>query len=648
MIRTPICGRRALHALLRCLTPLWLAALLVTADAHAQFTTLNAAATTAPPVTLTRADAVVSASPVPPPDSADWQPIALPDNWYRSRPGFRGTVWYRIAFTVPPKGLFTHAVYLPRNSATQMTLWVNADRLSVSGAYGDPRLTELQRPLIYTLPALMLQPGTNHIYVQVKGEADFRHGLTRITVGYGAGVRHDHYEPRYDLQVTSTAIVGSLLLLAGVLALLLWRADRRDPVLFWFGMTALASSVWSVHQLWPPDIANTALRDVTLFGLKYLYATPLLVVCLRVGRLRNAKGEALLWALYLAGCGAAALVAGEVYPALATAALTLYVGLFATFLGWLSWRLLHRTHPWRAYLLAVAMGAVMVVHGLDLARWLGYADYDNLLLTPYGTFFLILALGATVIARHVQAVERLDRSNRTLELEVAAKVHEIEQSYGRMQAMMREQAVLRERQRIMGDMHDGLGSSLVSMLALVQSGRVAAEEIERRLNASIIELRAIVDSLEPVDGDLAAVLGNVRYRMRAALEQSGARVVWNVDDLPRLEHLTPQVILSIERILLEVLSNALQHSGASTISFDAHVSTNGNDVVIRVADDGSGFDRATNGSGRGLRSMNERARRAGLSVDIASTTDGRKGTVVTLTVPMRAPAAADLPATVTA
>ncbi|HWI13840.1 MAG TPA: hypothetical protein VNT02_06280, partial [Burkholderiales bacterium] len=325
-------GWRAPGALLRCLASLWLVGLLATADARAQFTTLNAAAAKAPPVTLTQADAVVSASPVPPNDTANWQPITLPDNWYRSRPGFRGIVWYRVAFTVPPGGLFTHAVYLPRNSATQMTLWVNANRLSISGAYGDPRLTELQRPLIYTLPAIMLHPGTNHIYVQVKGEADFRHGLTRITVGYGAGVRRDHYEPRYDLQVTSTAIVGALLLLAGVLALLLWRADRKDPVLFWFGMTALASSVWSGHQLWSPDIAHSALRDVMLFGTKYLYATPLLVLCLRVGRIRNVRGEALLWALYLAGCAAAALVEVTVYPALATAALTLYVGLFATFL----------------------------------------------------------------------------------------------------------------------------------------------------------------------------------------------------------------------------------------------------------------------------------------------------------------------------
>lgn len=647
MIHDSIPRRRGVRALSACFAGAWLGALLLAIGAQAQFISLNAAAVTAPPVTLTSAAFIVSAAPAPPPDSAPWKSVTLPDNWHASRPGFSGTVWYRIPFVVAPNAVFTHALYMPRNSSGQMTFWVNRHRLSLSNAYGDPRLTELQRPLIYTVPAIMLQPGENALYMRVLGEADYRHGLTRVTIGYGAGVRRDHYEPRFDLQVTSTAIIGALLLLAGVLALLLWRADRKDPVLFWFGVTALASSVWSYHQLWPPVIANVQLRDLVLFGLKYLYATPLLVLCLRFGKVRSAKGEALLWALYLTGCLGAALVPVDRYPDFATAALTLYIGLFAVFFGWLCTRLLHRKQ-WRVYLLAVAVGAAVVVHGYDLARWLGYADYDNLLLTPYGTFFLILALGATVVDRHVAAMKRLDRSNRTLEREVATKVQEVEESYRTMETILREQAVLRERQRIMADMHDGLGSSLVSMLALVQSGRVTTEELEHRLNASVIELRAIVDSLEPVDGDLAAVLGNVRHRMRAALEQSGARFVWSVDDLPRVGHLTPEVILSIERILLEVLSNALQHARASTISFAAKVSLDASNIVIRVADDGNGFDRAANGAGRGLRSMNERARRAGLSVDVASLVDGHKGTVVTLTVPMRMPAETDLAAPVTA
>ena len=624
----------------------WAVAMLLSPVAHAQTVPLDVAAKISPPVALSHAAVVASTANIPPPDTAPWQEVALPDNWYRSRPGFRGTVWYRIPFELPANGVLTHAMHLPRNSSSQIVFWINQYRLAVSNAYGDPRLTELQRPLIYTVPPVMLRPGTNHIYARVTGDADYRHGLTRVTVGYGGGVRQAHYEPRYDLQVTSTAVVGSLLLLAGLLALLLWRADRKDPVLFWFAVTALASSVWSYQQLWPVEITATSPRDLVWFALKYLYATPLLVLCLRVGDVRNAKGEALLWALYAAGCAGAALLPGDHYPALATGALTVYVALFAVFFAWLCWGMPDRAR-WRVYVLAVAVGAVVVVHGYDLARWLGYADYDNLLLTPYGTFFLILALGTTVVDRHVSAVEQLDRSNRSLELEVATKVNEIEQSYGKMQAMMHEQVVLRERQRIMGDMHDGLGSSLVSMLALVQSGRVTPEDIERRLNSSIIELRAIVDSLEPVDGDLAAVLGNVRYRMRGALEQSGAKFVWSVDDLPRLAHLTPQVILSIERILLEVLSNALQHAEARTLSFSAKVSADGTEIVIRVADDGTGFDSTADATGRGLRSMNDRARRAGLSVDITSRMDGETGTVVTLTVPMCAPEADNAASTVT-
>jgi hypothetical protein len=46
--------------------------------------------------------------------------------------------------------------------------------------------------------------------------------------------------------------------------------------------------------------------------------------------------------------------------------------------------------------------------------------------------------------------------------------------------------------------------------------------------------------------------------------------------------------------------------------------------------------------------MNERARRAGLSVDIASRVDGETGTVVTLIVPTCVPVAGTVPAMVTA
>src|SRR5258705_1974787 len=50
--------------------------------------------------------------------------------------------------------------------------------------------------------------------------------------------------------------------------------------------------------------------------------------------------------------------------------------------------------------------------------------------------------------------------------------------------------------------------------------------------------------LDPVDGDLGVVLGNVRDRMREPIEESGVRLIWEVGELPTV---TPKAILAIPR-----------------------------------------------------------------------------------------------------
>jgi signal transduction histidine kinase len=155
-----------------------------------------------------------------------------------------------------------------------------------------------------------------------------------------------------------------------------------------------------------------------------------------------------------------------------------------------------------------------------------------------------------------------------------------------------------------------------------------------------MDLRIIIDSLEPVEGDLGVVLGNVRYRMRAAIEHSGVRLVWNVDPLPPLPDLSPEKVLSIQRVLMEALSNALQHSGAKTITVSARHEASSGGVFIDIADDGRGFGAAASG-GRGLRNMRARAQRAGFALNVSSSPGG--GTVVELVLPVQQPAAPGAP-----
>lgn len=579
--------------------------------------------------TIEQAQFVVSDSATPPPETAAWQPIRLPDNWHLSRPGFNGQLWYRLTFTpLSPKRV--HVLYLPRNSAAEYEFFVNGKLLSISRPQGDPRVTELQRPLSYNVTPVMLTPGENLIHIRAAGSAEHRHGLSRVTIGFGLLVRPQFYDTRYDLQINSIAMFGTALLLAGLLAVFVWRTARNDRVLLWVGITSLAWACSAYLLVWPPRIEQPSVRQLLFFAMQYLYTVPLFVLCLRIGGARFARLEWALWTLFVVSCAAAAVLGFERYPALAGAASVVSLCLTVLFLAWLV-RIAARQRGWPLYSLVLALSMVIVFKGYDWARWMGFVDFDNLLLTPFGMPFLILALGAIALERHLSMSRALQQANRELEQRVAEKVHEVELTYEKMQAVLHEQAVLRERQRIMSDMHDGLGSSLIGLISRLKHRSVDAPQIEQRLDDILTDLRAIVDSLQPVEGDLGVVLGNIRYRMARAIEDAGVKFVWRVDPLPALSMLTPEMVLSIQRIILEALTNALRHAQASTVTVSARHSADSEEIVVTISDDGRGFDTNEKQMGHGLRNMRERAARLGISIDLRSSPG--QGTYVTLRVP---------------
>jgi hypothetical protein len=213
---------------------------------------------------------------------------------------------------------------------------------------------------------------------------------------------------------------------------------------------------------------------------------------------------------------------------------------------------------------------------------------------------------------------------------VAQKSREIEAAQARLAAQERERALAGERRRIMADMHDVLGSRLVGLLSLVQSGLTDRERLEQELAASLDELRMTIDSVQPVEGDLGVVLGNVRHRMRSVFGATGVTLDWQVSELPRMEGLTPARVLAIQRLLLEVFSNVLKHSGAQTVRVSA-ARADGS-AQISIEDDGRGFELRECTSGRGLSNLAARARDAGGSLEISSVTGG--GTRVTLALPL--------------
>jgi signal transduction histidine kinase len=185
------------------------------------------------------------------------------------------------------------------------------------------------------------------------------------------------------------------------------------------------------------------------------------------------------------------------------------------------------------------------------------------------------------------------------------------------QRQSEEQAALQERQRIMRDIHDGVGAHLVGLLSMMKKGVAPSEALQEQAHAALDELRMAVDSLQPVNGDLTTVLATLRYRLQPRLEAAGLQVEWAVEALPEMRSLTPTTVLNVQRILLEAFTNVLKHAGASMVRVTARYVDTPDRLELEVQDDGTGIPEARSRiSGHGLGNMRARAQSISASISI--------------------------------
>jgi signal transduction histidine kinase len=201
-----------------------------------------------------------------------------------------------------------------------------------------------------------------------------------------------------------------------------------------------------------------------------------------------------------------------------------------------------------------------------------------------------------------------------------------------LRAFEREHAANEERLRIMQDLHDGVGSTLVSTLMLVQSGNAGTAQTVSMLQECLDDMRLAIDTLSPDEPDLLPVLGNFRFRMEARFKGMGLPLRWTNHGLPDRLPIAPHDGLQVLRILQEGLTNVLRHARAHSVTLDVHFTPDQFSALI--CDDGCGFDPDTGSQGHGLANMRLRARRIGATLNIYPL---QPGTAVQLTLPLQMP-----------
>ncbi|MDX2014032.1 MAG: ATP-binding protein [Myxococcaceae bacterium] len=180
-----------------------------------------------------------------------------------------------------------------------------------------------------------------------------------------------------------------------------------------------------------------------------------------------------------------------------------------------------------------------------------------------------------------------------------------------------------ERERILRDMHDGVGGHLMGLLARVRRNTLAGKELVQALEACLDDVRLIVDSLDPTERHLEVALGELRARTQRHCEAAGVQLSWRCEGTEALL-LPADQTLDVLRAAQEMVSNAVRHAQARHLEVHLAVAS---DQWLRVSvrDDGVGFDVARPGRpGRGLTNLRGRATKLNGAFEVASTGDGTR------------------------
>lgn len=559
-----------------------------------------------------------------------WQgELKLSHRWDEAYPGRSGQARYRLRLP-PTQGSEPHALLFSR-VGNQAELRVNGSVVARLGQPGDELFDAAKTSWMVTVPAALLAATEdNTLEVTVGCQPGRWGGLSLVQFGTLADV-----EPLYRRQrlwrVSLPVVMASGFVLMGLTALGLWWR-QRVPLYGWFSIAALLGLVRHLDRVWP-DLPLPWPWLGALVAMAYAAHLALMTrVALEIVAASTRRLERFLAATLLATSALALAAFLLDRPLLWTAALVLLVPYGATaavIMARAAWARRGRTLG-RALLGGLVLLVLASTSDLLLVR-LGLSPGSFFSVLPLAVFFIAILVAALVVARYNATVDAYRALNAELAERVQQREGELRQAFDALREGQREQAATEERQRLMREIHDGVGAHLVLLLNMAEKGQAEPEAIQQQAKMALDEMRMAVDAMQPVHGDLGTVLATMRYRLLPRLQAAGLTMRWDVDRLPPLPGLTPPAVLQVHRILMEALTNVLRHARAHTVDVQAHVVDRA--IVVTLQDDGIGLPAAPPaGNGHGLANMLSRAQAIGAELSISRVAP--RGTRVELRWPL--------------
>ncbi|MGL4489675.1 MAG: ATP-binding protein [Rhizobiaceae bacterium] len=565
--------------------------------------------------------------------SSGWQKQDMPfEEIYEAENAIsteRKTAWVRFNFENVRLG---HGPYSLTINTTSERFIVHMNGEEVFRNFTDrtQRNFASVQPHLVSIPANSIQSGQNELVIRLESEIYWTVLINGVRLGPDVLVR-PNYERRYLLQFQAPQLINAVLGTMTILTFLFWLVRPKETVFGWLAAVGMCWFVRNLHYsiltapidpniIWEIAIIAPLLLLFTFTGFATsffnLKHSKIIMICTTCFTIVIIGSRYLLQAFEVSGF----------FSDLATIPVVIGLTVIYARESWL--------HP-RAENIVMFL-TILIAFGAtyhDFSVISGIENSIDFYLMPYASLVVFLGFSFALGRRLLTALSLEENMTAILADRVQAATETLAASEAERRNLQVLNAVTLERDRMMREIHDGIGSSLVTALAVAEHQGQSPDAVVS-LKSALTDLRVAVDSLEPYGGDLANLLASLRYRIEPDLTKVGLAFEWQVEIVPELAWLDATNALHIMRIFQQVISNIVEHADATLITVGCReVALNDVDgLEITIADNGVGFDPDKTSRGRGLNNMSARAEALHAVLSVKDNPPG--GTLITLWLPL--------------
>lgn len=549
------------------------------------------------------------------------QTVTLPYHWDQRQGAVDGEA--RFSFEIPADDPTTPvALFVPR-VGNSFRVSVNGQELTRFGAFPPGPYDDASfAPQYFVLPASG-SASPQRVEIVIAAQAARQGGLSPVVAGREAEIR-PLYERALFWQISGGRFITIVSGVLGALSLLVW-LRQRESIYLYYGLGELFWSLQTARVLfthaplpWPwwGVLPLAAFQAAVPLVCRFALAV--------VGRddtpLARLLGLMAWLAPVVAGLG---IMVPWLWLMPLWQGLNLAAGLAMTVVVV---RVALRSAVLEHRVLGLAVLLIVLCAARDI--WVMRTSPQAYEMVPWIRFAWVgfaISLAWVIAERMRKDARAMVEMNVTLEAELAERNSALEASFVREREGEKARGALEERQRLVQDLHDGLGGQLVGLLRMAQQPGAAREDVTLHLRDAVDQLKLTVDAMHADEGDVASTLGSVRYRLGPRLQAAGIDLHWNVSRLPMMTGWSSRESHQLQMLLFEAFANMMAHSAATRASLTARLvpvggadGATGEAIEVRLCDNGCGFDANARFAGKGLTNMRARAAALGCTLTLCS------------------------------